>query len=141
MILNQIDQISGAIRHYQGPIVPMLLSLLLFVLLITPVASVAGNATTGKELYNHYCLGCHGDEKSSAAVGPSLKGVFGRAAGTEKRGVHSQALLDAKITWNEKTLRKFLIAPLKELPGTYMPAGVPDAAQIDHIIAYLRSYR
>ena len=38
-------------------------------------------------------------------------------------------------------LRIFLAAPTKEMPGTIMPVGVPDAQEIDDLIAYLETLR
>lgn len=106
----------------------------------TPAAA-AGNAASGKEVYRARCLGCHGDGRTANTLGPSLVGIIGRKAGTGESGVHSRIMTESGITWNETWLRVFLSAPTKEMPGTIMPAGVPDAQEIDDVIAYLETLR
>lgn len=108
-------------------------------LLGSTAAHAAGNAATGKRLYDERCLGCHGDAKTAPVTGPSLVGIIGRKAGTGGTGVHSRTMTESGVTWNEANLRAFLAAPMKAMPGTTMPTGVPNAAQIDDIIAYLRT--
>jgi cytochrome c len=111
-------------------------------LLTGPIsAPAAGNAASGKELYRTRCLGCHGDGRTANTLGPSLVGIVGRKAGTGESGVHSRIMTESGITWNETWLRIFLAAPTKEMPGTIMPVGVPDAREIDDLVAYLETLR
>lgn len=109
-------------------------------LLPIPVWS-AGDAAAGKKVYASRCLGCHGDLKTTSTLGPNLTGIVGRKAGTGESGVHSRALVESGITWDEASLRKFLAAPTKQVPGTNMPVDVPDPQQIDDVVAYLRTLR
>ena len=45
----------------------------------------------------------------------------------------------AKLTWDEKTLDRFLADPLKIVPGTTMTyVGIPDPQERADVIAYLR---
>jgi cytochrome c len=106
----------------------------------TPVRA-AGDAAAGKQVYATRCLGCHGDLKTTSTLGPNLTGIVGRKAGTGESGVHSRALIESGITWDEASLRKFLAGPTKLVPGTNMPVDVPDAQQIDDVVAYLRTLR
>jgi cytochrome c len=101
----------------------------------------AGDAAAGRRVYETRCLGCHGDDRTAGTIGPDLKGLFGRKAATQKSGVHSRALMEADIRWDEASLRKFLSAPSKAVPGTTMPVDVPTSSQLDNLIAYLRSLR
>jgi cytochrome c len=101
-------------------------------------AFAAGDAASGKRLYETRCLGCHGDGGSAATLGPSLVGIIGRKAGTGESGVHSRALTESNIRWDETSLRWFLAAPIA---GTTMPAGVDDPQEIDDLIAYLKTLR
>ncbi len=118
------------------------LSLLGLLLAGSPIsAPAAGNAASGKELYRTRCLGCHGDGRTANTLGPSLVGIIGRKAGTGESGVHSRIMTESGITWNETWLRVFLSAPTKEMPGTIMPVGVPNAQEIDDLIAYLKTLR
>ncbi len=106
----------------------------------TPLRAASDEAT-GKQIYDVHCLGCHGDEKTTGTIGPSLIGIVGRKAATGESGVHSRALMEADITWNEVLLRKFLAAPSRQVPGTIMPVGVSDPQQLDDLLAYLRTLR
>ena len=101
-------------------------------------ALAAGDVASGKRLYDTRCLGCHGDGSSAATLGPSLVGIIGRKAGTGESGVHSRALTESKIRWDETSLRWFLAAPIA---GTTMAASVEDPQDIDNLIAYLKTLR
>lgn len=101
----------------------------------------ASDAAVGKQIYDTRCLGCHGDEKTAGTIGPSLVGIVGRKAGTGESGVHSRALMESGIRWDEASLRRFLAAPSKQVPGTIMPVSVSDPQQIDDLLAYLRMIR
>jgi len=116
-----------------------LLSLIAVYLAAPSAAAAAGNAASGKRLYDSRCLGCHGDGSSAATLGPSLVGIIGRKAGTGQSGVHSRALTEANIKWDETSLRWFLAAPSRQVAGTTMPTGVEDPQQIDDLIAYLKT--
>jgi cytochrome c len=118
------------------------LSLMGLLLAGSPIsAPAAGNAASGKELYRTHCLACHGDGRTANTLGPSLVGIIGRKSGTGESGVHSRIMTESGITWNETWLRVFLSAPTKQMPGTIMPGGVPDAQEIDDLIAYLETLR
>ena len=108
--------------------------------LLSPTAVLAaGDAVAGKRLYEVRCLGCHGDSQTGGQLGPSLVGIIGRKAGTGESGVHSRALIESAVTWDEASLRKFLAAPTKQVAGTNMPVGVPNSQQIDDLVAYFRT--
>jgi len=109
--------------------------------LFSVAALAAGDAAAGKRLYQTRCLGCHGGDGTAPTLGPSLVGIIGRKAGTGESGVHSRALVDSDITWNASSLRKFLATPTKQVPGTIMPTGVPNAQEIDDLVAYLQTLR
>jgi cytochrome c len=113
--------------------------------LVSPLSSIsvhaAGDAAAGKQLYLTRCIGCHGDGNAAGTLGPSLAGIVGRKAATGESGVHSRALLESGITWDEASLRRFLAAPTKQVPGTNMSADVRDPQQIDDVVAYLLTLR
>ena len=110
--------------------------------LLSPTSvRAAADAAAGKQIYDMRCLGCHGDGKTAGTIGPSLTGIVGRKAATGETGVHSRALIGSGIVWDEASLRKFLAAPTKQVPGTNMPVGVHDPQQIDDLVAYLRTLR
>jgi len=103
----------------------------------TAPAVAAGNAASGRQLYEARCVGCHGTSAAEAALGPSLVGIIGRKAGTGETGVHSRALTESNIRWDEASLRWFLTGPIEGT--TTMPAPVLDAQQIEDLIAYLKT--
>lgn len=103
-------------------------------------ASRADEAASGRAVYELRCRTCHGGTaRADSPIGPSLAGIVGTKAGTQASGVHSRALIESGIVWNRETLRRFLSDPPRALPGTLMPAGVPDPAQLESLLDYLES--
>jgi cytochrome c len=87
------------------------------------------------------CAACHSTD-GSPSLGPTLKGAFGRKAGTASGFAFSPAMKSAGVTWDEKTLNEFLADPQKKVPGNSMPfPGVADAKQRADIIDYLKSIK
>ena len=99
-------------------------------------AEAAPDATRGEQIYAR-CLACHA--LTFDRVGPRHCGLLGRRAGSVPGFDYSPAMKNSKITWNEKTLDRFLMNPLDMVPGTTMTyAGVPDAKDRADLIAYLK---
>ena len=99
-------------------------------------ALAAGDPKAGEAVYSR-CLACHSLEHHR--TGPKHCGLLGRRAGTAKGFEYSDALKKSRITWNEKTLDRFLADPLKAVPGTTMTyAGVQDRQERADLIAYLK---
>jgi cytochrome c len=95
----------------------------------------AGDAKRGEEIYSR-CLACHA--LSYDRTGPRHCGLFGRRAGSVPGFVYSDAMKRSNITWNAKTLDRFVGDPLKTVPGTAMGyAGVKDARERADLTAYL----
>ena len=109
--------------------------------LIHPTAR-ADEAASGREVYELRCRTCHGGtSRADSPIGPSLAGIVGKRAGTQASGVHSRALIDSAIVWDRDSLRRFLSDPRRALPGTLMPVGVADQAQLEALLDYLQSLR
>ena len=87
------------------------------------------------------CMVCHSVEKDVSKIGPSLYGVYGRKSGTlESFPNYSDAIKSADIVWDDKTIRELLKAPRTYIPNTKMLfIGIKDDAEIDNLLAYLRS--
>ena len=99
-------------------------------------ASAAPDAARGEALYGR-CLACHA--LAYDRVGPRHCGLFGRLAGSVPGFDYSPALRNSGITWNDKTLDRFLANPLAAVPGTTMTyAGVDDPKERGDLIAYLK---
>lgn len=104
-----------------------------------PVAAVAADAEAGKTVYNK-CKACHQLEKN--AVGPHLKDVVGRKAGSLEDYKYSDALKKSGITWDEAALDKWLQGPSKDVPGTKMIfAGLKDETDRANLIEYLKTLK
>ncbi|ODU95721.1 MAG: cytochrome C, partial [Rubrivivax sp. SCN 70-15] len=87
----------------------------------------------GEKVYAR-CLACHA--LSYDRVGPRHCGLLGRRAGSLPGFAYSPAMRDSRITWDEKTLDRFLAQPMKAMPGTTMTYdGVPDAKDRADLIA------
>ncbi len=99
------------------------------------------DATAGKKIFRERCSVCHTAEPNDngGGQGPSLIGVFGRAAAAAPQFAYTQALRDSKLTWDAATLNRFLNSPGGVVPGTSMALSVPDQADRDNLVAYFQS--
>lgn len=96
----------------------------------------APGAARGEQLYAR-CAACHA--LTTDRVGPRHCGLIGRRAGSVPGFAYSPAMKKSGLTWDVKTLDRFLAQPLKVVPGTAMTYdGVPDAKDRADLIAYLR---
>ena len=101
-----------------------------------PLAAAAPDAMRGEAIYAR-CQACHA--LSFDRVGPRHCGLLGRPAGSVPDYGYSAALKRSGIVWDEKSLDRFLAAPMKAVPGTSMTyAGIPDRQERADLIAYLR---
>jgi cytochrome c len=101
------------------------------------LAAPKGDAKKGEEIYSR-CLACHA--LAYDRTGPRHCGLFGRKAGSVAGFAYSDAMKHSKITWNAKTLDRFITDPMKAVPGTAMGyAGVKDREERADLIAYLEA--
>lgn len=102
-------------------------------------ASAAQSADLAKgEVLFQKCHACHTTRQEGAALGPSLAGLFGRAAGSQEQFRFSPAMRRSHLVWDEATLDRFLAEPQTLVPGNRMPfAGMPEKSDRDDLIAYL----
>jgi glucose/arabinose dehydrogenase len=96
----------------------------------------ARSPRAGEVLFGERCAVCHGTD-ARGGQGPSLVGVVGRPAAAERGFAYSHALRESHLTWDAKTLQRYLAGPVAMVPGTTMPIAVTDAAQRRAIVAYL----
>jgi len=106
----------------------------------TPQLAAALDPEAGKAVFQQQCTVCHTAEPNDngGAQGPSLQGVYGRKAASDPSFTYTQALRDAKITWNEHSLNRFLSAPSAMVPGTAMAVSVTDREQRANLVAYFK---
>ncbi|WP_368564636.1 cytochrome c family protein [Pseudoxanthomonas sp. UTMC 1351] len=125
-------------------VVPVLLrAVLLGALMAGAWAPAAVHAADpGVSVFMSECAECHSAANGKNKKGPSLFGVIGRPSATVPGYKYSKALRQAGWTWDEATLRRYLAQPAeKALPGTKMEYEGLDSAQVDAVIAYLRTRR
>jgi len=99
----------------------------------------AADAGRGKSLFEA-CVACHSERPD--ALGPSLKGVVGRKAAALEDFRYSNAMKRAILVWDEDNLRAYIKDPQSKVKGNRMPyGGLTDAADIEDVIAYLKTLR
>lgn len=110
----------------------ILVALLVFVASPAFAGSGAGPVPDGYKP----CAACH--DAGPSGLGPDLKGVVGRPAGSVAGFRYSGPLKRSGIIWAPEKLRAFLVDPQSVIPGNRMPfAGVP-ANTASEIITYLQ---
>jgi len=86
------------------------------------------------------CEACHSIVAGAPhKLGPNLHGIFGQpAASIESFGRYTQALRNSGLVWDRETLRAWLEAPARLVPGTSMVYhNTLNAAQLDALLDYL----
>jgi cytochrome c len=91
----------------------------------------------GKALFERRCGGCHSPDR--AMEGPPLRGVYGRRSASLADFQYSEALKNAKITWNEELLDKWLTDTEALVPGNDMAFRVVSPDERREIVAYLKT--
>jgi|SRR5579884_2850685 len=110
---------------------------LLIALMVAAGLLQADDGTRGRDLFARRCSGCHDVDRDKE--GPRLRGVYGRAAGSVPTFAYSDAMKRAKLTWDEKSLDRWLTNPDDVVKDTDMAFHVSDSAERAAIIAWLKS--
>lgn len=105
--------------------------------------ALAQDAQKGQQVFNK-CKACHVADQDTNKVGPSLKGVIGRTAGTFAGFSYSPAMKDAGaggLVWNDETLAQYLRKPKDVVPKNKMAfVGLKTDEDIADVIAYLKQF-
>ncbi len=115
-----------------------------FVLFAASGVAGAADGAAGKTYFTQVCTQCHSAEPDDGGgeMGPTLFGVFGRAAATgDEMFPYSKALKGSQLVWNAETLERFLANPMATVPGTTMPMPIPVKKDRDDVIAYFESLK
>src|ERR1700693_3447692 len=96
-----------------------------------------GDGEKEKEAFQRRCGGCHSPDRSME--GPRLRGVYGRRSGSAPDFQYSEALKNAKITWNDGSLDKWLTDTEALVPDNDMTFRVQSPDERRDIIAYLKT--
>lgn len=113
---------------------------LLVFALIACHSALAQDANDGRRVFQADCSICHTVQPGRNLVGPTLFGVVNRHSGRVAGFHYSNANLQSGLTWDPTTLDRYLTAPRKVVPGTFMTfPGLADAAKRADVIAYLET--
>ena len=97
-------------------------------------------ADAGEQVFAQ-CAACHSTDGTNG-VGPTLKGVVGRASASVPGFAYSNAMKRAQLQWTAEELDKYIANPQAAVPGNVMPyAGMPDATERAALIAYLATLK
>jgi cytochrome c len=96
---------------------------------------LAGN-NPGKEMFEKRCTGCHALDFEK--TGPRLRGVFGRPAASLTAFPYSDSLRKSGITWDSRSLDRWLTDPDGFVPDNDMAFRVPNKEERATIIEYLK---
>lgn len=103
-------------------------------------ALAQADLASGQKLFQQRCAVCHTLKAAEKKpTGPHLENLIGRKAAAVEDFGYSTGMKGSGIVWNDKTLSDYLAGPAKLVPGTTMPIGVPQAADREDIVAYLKS--
>lgn len=94
-------------------------------------------AARGKELISK-CGMCHSITEDKFSVGPPLKGVLGRNAGTVAGYDYSPAMVKSGLVWTPENMQTFLKNPSALVPGTKMAISEIPPNEAKDIVEYLR---
>lgn len=105
-------------------------------------ARAEGDAAAGEKLFRQ-CKACHAVEAGKNRVGPSLFGIFGKKAGSaEEFKGYSEGLKAAGFAWDDARLDVYLTNPKAMFADSKMVfAGISEAADRGHIVAYLKTLK
>jgi len=106
------------------------------VLALLPRSAGAADAEHGRALFGA-CAACHTERPD--ALGPSLKGVFGRPSAALSDFRYSNPMKRAGLVWDDANLRAYILDPQAKVKGNRMPfGGMRDPKDVDDVIAYLK---
>jgi cytochrome c len=103
---------------------------------VATTPAMAADAAHGKVVFQT-CAACHTDKPD--AIGPSLRGVYGRKSAALPDFRYSNAMTRANLTWDDANLKAYIKDPQAKVKGNRMPfGGLSSDADVDDVIAYLK---
>jgi cytochrome c len=101
--------------------------------------AMSADAEHGKVLFAP-CAACHTDRPD--ALGPDLKGVYGRKSAAIEDFRYSNAMKRANLVWDDDNLHAYIHDPQARVKGNRMPyAGMSEAGDVDDVVAYLKTLK
>jgi cytochrome c len=138
IMLKQKNLWGGIMQSKKtGAVVGAAAAVALMAVATTPAA--AADAAHGKVVFQT-CAACHSDKPD--AIGPSLRGVYGRKSAALPDFRYSNAMMRAGLTWDDANLKAYIKDPQAKVKGNRMPfGGLSSDADIDDVIAFLKDYK
>lgn len=101
----------------------------------------AADAARGEKRFKAVCGACHALDPAKKGIGPHLKAVIGRKAGTVAGYSYSVAMKNSGIIWDAKNLDPYLARPGNVVKGTKMVNILANPKDRADIIAYLATVK
>lgn len=120
----------------RGHLTQLTVSVLVGALAWAGASASKADGNRGRELFEKRCTGCHSLDRVKA--GPPLRAVFGRPAARDPQFPYSDALKQARVSWDEATLDKWLADPESLVRDNDMSFRLDNAAERADIISYLK---
>lgn len=105
-------------------------------------AFAEGDAVKGEQVFKK-CMACHSIKDDAKKVGPSLRGVIGRAIGSAEGFKYSANMTEYAATagaWDDAKFLAYIENPKKVVPkGTMAFGGIQKPEDRDNLLAYIKS--
>jgi cytochrome c len=101
----------------------------------------ASEDADGQLMFNNACRTCHSIREGDNRLGPHMRGIIGRKAGSLSDYSYSSAMKGANFVWDEDNLDRFIANPDETVPGNTMKpyGGLPSAESRAKLIAFLKT--
>jgi cytochrome c len=99
------------------------------------------DVTSGQLVFNNVCRMCHSIKEGDNRLGPHVRGIIGRKAGSLPNYTYSSAMKGANFVWDEEILERFIANPDETVPGNNMKpyGGLASADSRVKLIAFLKT--
>lgn len=106
----------------------------------TSLARALDDPVAGQRVYQG-CAACHPISADGRhGVGPNLRRVIGRKAGSAQGYAYSAALRQSTMVWTVENLRYAVGKPRDAVP-TCRSVGVRNPQQVENVLAYLKTVK
>jgi len=105
------------------------------------LVSKNADVTSGQLVFNNVCRTCHSIREGDNRLGPHMRGIIGRKAGSLPNYSYSSAMRGANFVWDEENLDRFVANPDDTVPGNSMKpyGGLASAENRERLIAFLKT--
>ena len=78
------------------------------------LVSQNADVTPGQLVFNNVCRMCHSTREGDNRLGPHVRGIIGRKAGSLPNYSYSSAMRGANFVWDEENLERFIANPRRD---------------------------